>query len=84
MQNYENFCVYANEFSSAAVWGNLTRISTDWMCDFPRISTDFWAAVSLSLTDFTDFGGKVFHGLSVRWNYLCYLCNLCEILGVGV
>ena len=61
MQNYENFCVYANEFSSAAVWGNLTRISTDGMCDFLRISTDlFLAAVG------------------------DYLCNLCEILGVGV
>ena len=56
MQNYENFCVYANVFSSAAVWGNLTRISTDGMCDSLRISTDlFLAAVGLSLTDFTDF-----------------------------
>ena len=49
MQNYENFCVYANEFSSAAVWGNLTRISTDF--------ADYLAVVSLSLTDFTDFRG---------------------------
>ena len=55
MQNYENFCVYANVFSSAAVWGNLTRISTDGMCDFLRISTDFWRRSVLSLTDFTDF-----------------------------
>ena len=49
-------------------------------------STDFHrflAEVSLLLTDFADFDGKVFHGLSVRWNYLCYLCNLCEVLGVG-
>ena len=55
MQNYENFCVYANEYSSAAVWGNLTRISTDGICDFLRISTDFWRRSVLSLTDLTDF-----------------------------
>ena len=61
MQNYELICVYANEFSAAAVWGNLTRIFTDF-ADFSRRSvfslTDF--------TDFADFGGKVFNGLSVR------------------
>ena len=56
MQNYENFCVYANEFSSAAVWGNLTRISTDGMCDFLRIFTDlFLAAVAVKFN--TDFHG---------------------------
>lgn len=67
MQNYENFCVYANVFSSAAVWGILTRISTDGMCDFPRISTDlFLAAVSLSLTDFTDFCEMKLSVLSVQ------------------
>ena len=65
MQNYENFCVYANVFSSAAVWGILTRIPTDGMCDFPRISTDlFLAAVGLSLTDFTDFADF----LAVKFN----------------
>ena len=52
MQNYENFCVYANVFSSAAVWGNLTRISTDGMCDFLRISTDLFLAAVKFFTDY--------------------------------
>ena len=75
------------DFTDFADCGRLVGdFNTDFHGWYVWFSTDFHrflAAVRFYRSQISRISqivcGKVFHGLSVRWNYLCYLCNLCEV-----